>query len=297
MLKTRSRQLARVAFFSIFYLVVAYLVPLQQGAPTLGYMLGALITGLLYGTILLYLESRLQASRVKRILIIAFPIYAIQFLNPVLEGYFFTTRLNSPATLLGAIIFGFILALTYSTAASLIFPSEASLAELNEDHKKLNFREFPNLLKMIFAALSWPLIYFVFGLIISPLVSPYYNDPQSPYYLVLPGLGTILMVQVLRGFIYVVSLIPLLSNLRFNARSMLLILTGLMYIGGGLAIFVIVETFPLTLRIIHGVEIFADSLVFSAVVTYLLNMRHPPLTMSHLYSLGASLYSILCFSL
>ena len=273
--KTGSKRLARVASFSIFYLAVAYLVPLQQGTPTVGYMLGALITGLLYGTVLLYMESRLHVSRVRRILIVAAPVYAIQFLNPVLEGYFFTTRLNSPATLLGAIIFGFILVLAYSVAASLIFPPEASLAELNEDHEELNFRELPNLLKMILAALSWPLIYFVFGLIISPIVSPYYSDPQSPYYLVLPGLGTILMVQVLRGFIYVFSLLPLLSSLRLNARSMLLTLTGLMYIGGGLAIFVVVETFPLTLRVVHGLEIFADSLVFSAVVTYLLNMLRP----------------------
>jgi len=272
MLKTGSVQLARVAFFSIFYLAVAYLVPLQQGAPTPGYTIGALVTGLLYGIILLYVESRLHASRIKRILVIAFPIYAIQFLNPVLEGYFFTTRLDSPATLLGAIIFGFVLALLYSTAASLIFPPEAS-AKPSEGYN-LNLPGFMSPLKVVLAALSWPLIYFVFGSIIAPVVSPYYNDPQSPYYLVLPDLGTIMVVQALRGFIYVASLIPLLSSLRLGARSMLLTLTGLMYVGGGLAIFVIVEAFPLTLKVVHGLEIFADSLVFSAVLTYL-SARRP----------------------
>jgi hypothetical protein len=261
--------MVRIASFSVFYLAVAYIVPLQQGTPTLWYTIGALITGLLYGAILLFLESRLNFRRVKRILIIAFPIFAIQFLNPVLEGYFFTTRLNSPATLLGAMVFGFVLALLYSTAASLIFPPEASKPD--KGSMNLNLREFPSLLKVILAALSWPLIYFVFGSIIAPIVSPYYNDPQSPYYLVLPDISTIMMVQALRGFIYVASLIPLLLSLRLNARSTLLTLTGLMYVGGGLAIFVIVETFPLTLRVVHGLEIFADSLVFSAVVTYLLN--------------------------
>jgi len=266
--------MVRIASFSVFYLAVAYIVPLQQGTPTLGYMIGALITGLLYGAILLYLESRLHVSSVRRILTIALPIYAIQFLNPVLEGYFFTTRLNSPATLLGAMVFSFVLALLYSIAAFLVFPAEASAKP--DETVSLNLREYQSLLKVIITALSWPLIYFVFGSIIAPVVSPYYNDPQSPYYLVLPDLGTIMMVQALRGFIYVASLIPLLSSLRLSARSTLLTLTGLMYVGGGLAIFVIVETFPLTLRVVHGLEIFADSLTFSAVVTYLLKMcsRH-----------------------
>jgi len=50
---------------------------------------------------------------------------------------------------------------------------------------------------------------------------------------------------------------------------LLIIVTAFMYLGGGLAIFVIVDTFPVFLRIIHGIEILADSLVFGGVIGYL----------------------------
>ncbi|MFB0504197.1 MAG: hypothetical protein ACETWE_10220 [Candidatus Bathyarchaeia archaeon] len=77
----------------------------------------------------------------------------------------------------------------------------------------------------------------------------------------------------MRGFIYVGALLPITVSLKIRTKHLLLSMIGLLYIGGGLAIFVLVETFPLTLRIVHGLEMLADSILFGSVIAYLLGGR------------------------
>jgi hypothetical protein len=265
----KTFNLARITIFIIAYTAIAYAIPLQ-GTPTPTYLLGAAVTGLLYAILLNYVGSKLRISRLRRILTFAAPIFATQFFNPLLEGFFFTARIG-PTEAIGGSVFGLLLALIYSGLTQVLFPPQAT-AVSDVGTGSIGLMKVHRL-KLLLAALSWPLIYFVFGFIASPIVTPYYSDPQSPYYLVLPSLGTVFILQTIRGFIYLASLLPIAYGLRLDLSKMLLVFTGFMYIVGGLAIFVIIETFPLALRIVHGLEIFVDSLAFSAAVTYALRNR------------------------
>jgi len=266
-------KLSRIILFALIYTIIAYFIPIGQGELTPNYLIGALVTGSLYGILFNYVESKLIVSRIKRILVVSAPIFIIQFFNPLLEGYFFTTSIGTTEAV-GGTIFGLIISIVYSTVASSLFSLRAISHDPNLDLKKVyNSWKLSDWSLLILAALSWPIIYFIFGSLVSPIVTPYYRDPYSPYYLTLPDLGTVLMLQTIRGLIYFASLIPLISSLRLNPRSMFMVLTGFMYIGGGLAIFVTVETFPLTLRIVHGSEILADSLVYSATLSYVIYSR------------------------
>jgi len=80
-------------------------------------------------------------------------------------------------------------------------------------------------------------------------------------------------VQALRGFIYVGALLPVIACLRVEMKRLFLVITGLLYIGGGLAVFVIVETFPVMLRIAHGFgDLLFASIFFGIVTAYLLRV-------------------------
>jgi hypothetical protein len=120
------------------------------------------------------------------------------------------------------------------------------------------------------ASVLWMGIYFVFGSIVGPLVLPYYTAPGSPFHLVLPSIEVVLSLQTLRGFIYVIGVMPLIVALNTDNRRLAIVLSALLYIGGALAVFIISDQFAVFLRIVHGVELLADSVVAGVVISALL---------------------------
>lgn len=169
-------------------------------------------------------------------------------------------------------IVGFLLAAVYAIIAVALFGSSPKASTLGS-----RFRECIGararigwIWRFIVVASSWLVIYYAFGSIVRPYVLPFYEDPDFPYQLVLPSARIVLVVQFIRGFIYVGSLTPLLVSLRSNLKELIMVMTGFVYIGGGLGIFVIVESFPAFLRVVHGLEIFADSLFFGVMISCLL---------------------------
>ncbi len=263
--------LPRVVLFAFVYTVVGVVIPLQGGLTT-GYVIGLALTGLLYGLLLGLIVSQLSLGRGARIVVLLLPLYVIQFFNPILEGYLFTTLLDDVSLLAGALVFGLILSLIYAVVASFLFTPKAPPRPLGGELRSY-FGQRPALewvWRFAVVGGSWVLFYWIFGSIVAPIVVHYYTDPASGYNLVLPSLEVLLAIQAIRGFIYLGSLVPLLATLRLEARPLLPLVVGLLFVGGGLAVFVIVETFPVLLRVVHGLEIFADSLAFGAVVTFLL---------------------------
>jgi hypothetical protein len=267
--------LLRVVFFALIYVVLGLLFPLQQGTITVTYVIGLAITGLLYGLLLGAALMHFTVGRKARIVLILLPLFVIQWLNPLIEGYVFTTRLNDVTLLVGGVLFGLLLSLAYALVAGALFvPSQATQTLGGQFRIYFAQRAVVDWLwRIVLVALSWAGFYFIFGSIIGPIVMPYYTDPSSPYQLRLLGVEVIAAVQVIRGFVYTGALIPIRIALKQDVKYVLLVLVGLLYVGGGLAIFVIVETFPLVLRVVHGIEILADSLCFGAAATYLLRTR------------------------
>jgi hypothetical protein len=105
---------------------------------------------------------------------------------------------------------------------------------------------------------------------VGPYVLPYYTDSNSPYHLVLPDVLTRFWIQIFRGFLYLISLLPILASVEVDRRGLFVALSGLLYVGGGLSIFVIVDVYPVFLRAVHGIEMLADSVAFAGSVVYLL---------------------------
>jgi len=100
----------------------------QQPELTITYLIGASITDFLYGLLLSYTLSKLSLSKKASLLTLFIPIYVIQRVNPLLEGFFFTfVEIDWTLTLIiGGLVFRAIQAIMYSILAVVLFKTRIS---------------------------------------------------------------------------------------------------------------------------------------------------------------------------
>ena len=268
----------RIAIFAVVYLLFGLLMPIQ-GYVTAEFAVGTAVVAVLYGLVLYYLNTGIPLGRKARILITWLAVYVVQMLNPVLEGVFFSTLFEGhPESVFGAIVFGLVLTLPTAVAAGLLFKPSGeikSFAELRRDY--FSATRWPQFVaRFVVASVLWMAIYFLFGSIVGPIVSPYYTEGGVGYELVIPPVGILILLQTLRGFIYALGILPIVLSTRFSRTRLAGVLAGLLYVGGALAIFVISAQFPVFLRVVHGLELFADSLFAGVVIAYILGRRIRP---------------------
>lgn len=271
-MKLTGIETMKLFLFTAIYTIIGYIIPIQQNTPTLTYLIGTAITGLLYAVLLRHILHSMTIGARGRFFSIWIAIWIVQMFNPLLEGIFFTNQLTGFTIVFGAVIFGMILPIIYTASAVILFRPEnagSSLRQRLRDHfSKRRASEWG--WRIATASLSWTIIYFVFGNLVAPWVMPYYSDPSSGFNLVYPSLTELLALQTVRGFIYVVSLIPLAISINVDFQRAFTTTASLLFIGGGLAIFLIVETFPLTLRLFHSIDLLADSIFFGYTFSYFL---------------------------
>ena len=260
----------KIIFFTGIYTIIGYFIPLQQGTPTLSYMIGTALTGLSYAFLLRYVLHSMTIGIKGRFFSVWIAIWVVQMFNPLLEGIFFTDQFTDITIIFGAVIFGMILSIIYAVSAVIIFrlvSIDSSFPQRLKDHfRKRRASEWG--LRLIAASLSWTIIYFIFGNLVAPWVMPFYNDPTSSFNLVYPSLVELLKLQTFRGMIYVGSLIPLVVAIEVDFNRAIMVIATLLFVGGGLAIFLIVETFPLALRFYHSIDLLADSIFFGYTFSY-----------------------------
>lgn len=88
--------------------------------------------------------------------------------------------------------------------------------------------------------------------------------------LTVPPVWVILVVEISRGFLYILALLPLLLSLAVDTKELYLLIAFALYLPS-VAMFLPNPTFPVLLRIIHGLfEILVDSLLFAAIIILLL---------------------------
>jgi len=122
--------------------------------------------------------------------------------------------------------------------------------------------------RILLAIVSFPMIYFLFGIIASVFVADYYNAGVAE--LRLPAPQVIVQVQVLRSVLHLIAIAPILILWKGSRQSLIIALA--------LAFFVFVFTYdiilaiqiPATLILVHGVEVLIDSCAYSWVLVSLL---------------------------
>ncbi|MBI2185283.1 MAG: hypothetical protein HYU39_10055 [Thaumarchaeota archaeon] len=195
--------------------------------------------------------------------------------NNIIEGAFFTTAISTLDVFLGGVLVGLLITLIEAGLAVVLFPSgRAETSVRTEVIEYFRRKPFPSLLgRVALSALIYFPVYFTFGAIVSPLVIPYYTDPSLGLNLRIPSFEVMIPLEFLRGFLYVVALLPIIAVLRLPKRFLFLSVAALLFVPGAFVPFVAGAPFPLFLRVVHGLEILADSLVYGAALVYILKIK------------------------
>ena len=114
----------------------------------------------------------------------------------------------------------------------------------------------------------FPIAYFVFGWLVSPFVVSYYQQQYAG--LVLPGTDVMLGLATVRSLLFLLCILPLIIAWRGGRLTLLLTLSGALFLFvGGLNMLQAIWL-PVTLRTAHSIEILADSIAHAAGLVFLL---------------------------
>lgn len=128
--------------------------------------------------------------------------------------------------------------------------------------------------RVISAWLLFPVIWWIFGMCVTPIVMPYYRAGVAGLHI--PPMGTILNTELLRSVLFLLGSLPLIALWK-GTRGRLWVALGLAqatvvgYFGLVQATFL-----PWVVRIAHGLEITADSFVYAAVLVVLFPRKEVP---------------------
>jgi hypothetical protein len=122
--------------------------------------------------------------------------------------------------------------------------------------------------RVVLAWLAFPVIYYVFGMLVSPLVIDTYRLGQ--FGLVLPEQRVVIAAVSLRSLLFLAGMVPILRTWSGSRRGLVVALGGALFVMVGAYGLVVATWLPATLRIAHGLEILADSAVYVWVLVALL---------------------------
>jgi len=221
---------------------------------------GGTITGLFLGPI----ATSMSASKIRHIVVWSNVIF-FNLISVAIEGRFFAPELagnslqgSTIRQLLAAVVTGWLITILFApkqTAMTVTVPQRSF---------------FSWAWRFLISAFSYLVFYFIFGAINYILVTrPYYETSVSG--LTVPPAGTVFMVELLRGPLIVLSVLPFLLSQRMNKRQAVMF-TGLVIfsVGGLVPLTMRVDTLPLILLAASAVEIFFQNFSTGAVTALLL---------------------------
>lgn len=226
---------------------------------------------LLIGSMLLasgwyYLLKGIGGSKIERILISSVFILIGFSIGVTIESAIYSDvesyHMSIILLLLPMILYAIIITIITDTK-KLLQPFDKRLISYFKTWSKKSW-----LKKIVLAIISFPIIYFIFGVIASPFVTNYYSKLVGG--LQLPDPGLIIGIQLIRSMLFLVITIPLIVNWTSTKTKLIISLS--------IAHFVMVFAYdiylaivmPVELVIIHGVEIAADSFIYSWILIKIL---------------------------
>jgi len=116
------------------------------------------------------------------------------------------------------------------------------------------------------AVVAFPFFYFLFGMMIAPIVTPHYAQLD---FLVIPPMATIVKVLFTRSVLLLLVSLPVIVGWRGSRRQLFLALSLGHFVAVGFAGLIQTPFFPAVLRWTHGIEILADSVCYAWALVWL----------------------------
>jgi len=265
---------SRVFGFAMGFLLLNLGPELLGGAQTSPYSSALyFVGGVLIALVLGWILPRTRLVRPDLVVVTWLSLFVIHLFNNMLEGYFFSNVFSTVSVFVSGVLFSLLITLVEALIAGVLFaaerPERRLIPELSNYFAERTHTS--SLWRIAVASAAYFPVYFAFGVLISPFVIPYYTDPSLG--LVIPPFTVIIPLELLRGFLYVVALLPIIATIKETRRTVYFGVVSLLYIPGALVPLMVQPLLPVNIVPIHAVEILADSIVHGAVITRLLARR------------------------
>jgi len=219
--------------------------------------------GLVYSVGLSAIAIGLVGRWWQRWLILATFLFGINGIGNAIETSIFTTLGGEVGQAVGFLL----PSVACAMAVALLFPAPSGV-RLAEKSSEFIRRWKPLSLggRVVLAVMAFPVIYFIFGAAISPIVVPYYEKLE---FLTTPAMSTLIPILHLRSTLLLLVSLPIIIGWD-GSRSRLILGLALGHAAAvGLGGLVQVTFFPDVLRWVHGIEILADSLAYAWILALL----------------------------
>ncbi len=254
---------------TLFLIDVAYRQLSGEGITAVSTSL-ALLNGILLGLLLGWLVPLTGLRRLQLVGLLWLTLFIVEFASGMLEGYFFTTVFASVWQLFSALPIVALFALLQAGATGFILETQAPGEGIIDAFRRhLGARTRGSWAwRVAVASAAYLPIYFFFGALVGPFVIEYYN--QAGLGLVIPPFTVIIPLELVRGLLYVVALLPILVALRVDRWTPFIALAALLYIPGSVLPLLTRATVPAAILPFHSLELLADSVVYGFVLSRLL---------------------------
>lgn len=224
--------------------------------------------GVLLAAFLLWLVYNLKLRPLHVLILVWLLIFVVRYFNNMIEGYFFTDVFSSLLEFGMAILTSLLMAFLIAVATGFILlHPEINDSIWKRSREMLSRRKARDwILRIAVASPLFFLVYFIFGIAVSPFVYPYYSDPTLG--LKIPSFSVMIPVELLRGLIFTLALVPLIVAVGTGKLYVFIATSMMLYIAGSL-IPLIESPLPSQILPFHLVELLADSLVFGLILTWL----------------------------
>jgi len=231
--------------------------------PELAYSpIRSLLAALVLGAALYLLARGIRGSSVLRWFVLFAFTYISFCVNNQIECAIFTTMGGFDTMLVFFII---PCALVAGAAALLVKPpDEATVLTTVFSDRPMSAWWW----RATLAWLAFPVIYYFFGMLIYPFVADAYEGGELG--LVVPSQSVILSAVTFRSLLFLLVTIPILTNWSRSRRSLMLALAAAFTAMVGAVGMIEAGWMTTTMRIVHGLEITADSIVHAWVLVTLL---------------------------
>lgn len=183
-------------------------------------------------------------------------------LNTMIEARIFSTMVG-PGAMAGMCAFYILPCLALGLAVAAAFPARDSRPAPLPHRSAASWAG-----RFAVAWLAFPLAYLVFGMLVSPLVLDQYQRGVAG--LVLPPMSVILSTQLGRSLLFLASVLPVVLQWSGSWKALALRLGWAWWVLVGLYALLTAFWMPSNLRLIHSLEIGADSFAYAFLLAWAL---------------------------
>jgi hypothetical protein len=235
-----------------------------------------LLTSVLIAILLGECFQRLYASYWLRLGAVFLCHYLLYYALNTLDGLLFTPLPNMSTSfvsnLVNTLLFAACVAWLWKPRAGSL--PEQSGAEYTPGRKPLEW-----IWRLGLAWLVFPPIYYLAGRVVGIFTQHYYQDPSLNLGLTLPTIGILMAMQVLRGALFLLAVLPLVLAWKGTSKGLWMWVGSVIFLQIAAQVMFQAYWLPIGLRFPHTLELLADSFIQAGAYVWLMYAYRSTTTM------------------